>query len=236
MPATPVSQRSFRRRGGMLAVHQLEASSKDNPPVEVEPDVISLSPSIGQPDPFDGSARSSEVDPIEGSREVEVTMRGGVHGSSDRASGSHQIIYPRHPCTCRCTTHLCHVGTTAGDRSIEIELPESEVATEIEDRYSQPPIRRHESAPRAKDQPTLSMGGEDVEDPLNPVSTATSDEKVGQATDSESRPRSQIHALMDLGLTVLPNTPEVFFEIGRPVLHELIHLPEIWHTDCLFTW
>jgi hypothetical protein len=145
------------------------------------------------------------------------------------------MVDPRHPGSYRSATHLCHVGTTAGDRSIEIELPESQVAAEIQDRYPKPPIRWHEATPRAKDKPPLPMGGENIEGPLKPVSTATTDEQVGQATDPESGPRSQIYAFVDLRLTVLPHTPEVLFEIRRPVLHELNHLPGIWHTDCLLT-
>jgi hypothetical protein len=77
------------------------------------------------------------------------------------------------------------------------------------------------------------VGGEYVEGPLKPVSTATSDEKVRQTTDPESRPGSHIYALVDLRLTVFPNSSEVLFEIRRSVQHEKTHPPEIWHAVCL---
>ena len=79
------------------------------------------------------------------------------------------------------------------------------------------------------------MGGKHVEGPLKPVSTATSDEEVGQTTNPESGPCPEIHALVNLWFTILLHAPEVFFEIGGSVLHEEIHLPEIWHAVCKLT-
>jgi hypothetical protein len=133
----------------------------------------------------------------------------------------------------RGTTQLCQVGTPAGDRPIQIQLPKSEAATEIEDWYAQTSIWWHESAPSTKDQPTLTMGGEHIKSPLKPISTTTTDEKVSQAADSESSPGSQIYALVNLRLTIFPNTSEVLFEIGRSVQHEKTHLRENWHAVCL---
>jgi hypothetical protein len=77
------------------------------------------------------------------------------------------------------------------------------------------------------------MGGEYVEGPLKPITTATSDEEVRQAAYSESRPGAQIYPLVDLRLAVFPNTSEVLFEIRRSVQHEKTHPPEIWHAVCL---
>lgn len=77
------------------------------------------------------------------------------------------------------------------------------------------------------------MGGEYVKGTLKPISTATSDEKIRQTTHSECGPGSQIYALVDLRLTVFPNTSEVLFEIGRSVQHEKNRPREIWHAVCL---
>ena len=146
---------------------------------------------------------------------------------------SDEILGSGKPGPFRSSTQLCQVGTSAGDRSIQIEFPETEAATEIEDRHPQPSVRWNQPAPGTQYQPGLAMGGENVESPLKPVSTATSDEQVRQSTNPESRPGPQIDALVDLRLTVFPDTPEVLFEIGRPVQHEKIHPPEIWHVVCL---
>ncbi len=79
----------------------------------------------------------------------------------------------------RSTTQLCQVGTPTRDRPIQIQLPETEATTEIEDRYPQTSIWWHESAPSPKNQPRLTMSGKDVEGSLKPISTTTSDEQVG---------------------------------------------------------
>jgi hypothetical protein len=79
------------------------------------------------------------------------------------------------------------------------------------------------------------MGREDVEGPLKPVSTTTSDEKVRQTADPETRPGPQIYALVDLGFPAFPNTSEVLSEIWGSVQHEKNRPPEIWHANCLLT-
>jgi hypothetical protein len=57
------------------------------------------------------------------------------------------------------------------------------------------------------------MGREEVQGALKPVSTATSDQKIRRTADAESRPRPQVDALVDLGLTGLPERSKVFLEI-----------------------
>jgi hypothetical protein len=156
-----------------------------------------------------------------------------MHSPSYRRTGVQKIVGSGESGPFRRPTQLCQVGTPTGDRPIQIQLPESEGATEIEDRYPQTSIWWHESAPSPKNQPRLTMGGEDVKGPLKPISTATSDEQVRQTTDSESSPGSQIYALVDLRLTIFPNTPEVLFKIRRSVQHEKTHPREIWHAVCL---
>jgi hypothetical protein len=57
------------------------------------------------------------------------------------------------------------------------------------------------------------MGREEVQGALKPVSIATSDQKVRRTANTERRPRPQINALVDLGLTGLPERSKVFLEI-----------------------
>jgi hypothetical protein len=56
------------------------------------------------------------------------------------------------------------------------------------------------------------VGGEQVDHPLKPVSTTTSDQKVGRAADAQRRPRAQIDALVDLRFAVFAERSEVLFE------------------------
>ncbi|MCW8985093.1 MAG: hypothetical protein OQK55_07095 [Thermoanaerobaculales bacterium] len=173
-----------------------------------------------------------KLDPVKNLGEAEVSLRCRVHGASYGRTGIEKALGSGKSGSFRSTAQLCQVGTTPGNCPIQIQLPKAEPTTEIENRYPQTPIRCHQSAPSPQYQPGLTMGSEYVEGPLKPVSTATSDEKVGQATDAESRPGSQIHTLVDLWLTVFPKISEVLFEIGRPVQHEKTRPPEIWHAIC----
>jgi hypothetical protein len=64
------------------------------------------------------------------------------------------------------------------------------------------------------------MGGEQVDHPLKPVSTTTSDHKVGRAADTQRRPRAQIHPLVNLRFPAFADCAEVLFEVRGTVLHE----------------
>jgi hypothetical protein len=195
----------------------LETRSNHDSPIHIEIEMGSASPTVGELDSLDRSPRSRELHPIKQRRELQMFLRGRDNRSPDRGSDCEQSLGPSKPGPCRGTTQLCHVGTAPGHRSIEVELPKSEAATEIQNRHPETTIGRYQSAPGTQHQPRLAMSGEHVKGPLKPVSTATTDEKVGQTTYSEHRPRSQIHAFVDLRLTIFPDTPEVLFEIGRAV-------------------
>jgi hypothetical protein len=156
-----------------------------------------------------------------------------MHGAPHRRTGIEKTLGSGESGPFRRTTQLCQLGTPTGHCSIQIQLPKPEAAAEIEDRYPQTSIRWYESAPSPQNQPCLAMCGEYVKGPLKPISTATSDQKVRQTTDSESSPGSQINAFVDFRFTVFPNTSEVLFEVGRSVQHEKFHPPEIWHAVCL---
>jgi hypothetical protein len=56
------------------------------------------------------------------------------------------------------------------------------------------------------------VGRKQVDNPLNPASSATSDQEVGLPTDSERRPRTQIHPFVDLGFAAFAKIPKVLFE------------------------
>jgi hypothetical protein len=212
--------------------HQLETCTDHHLPIQVDIDGCPSSPALGELNSLDRSAGLGEIDPVENRCEAQVPAGRRVHGASHRRTGIHEILGAGQPGSFRGSAQLCQVGTPARDRPIQIEFPETQTAAEIEDRYSQTSIRWHQPTPGTQNHPHLAMGGENVECPLKPISTATSDEKVGLTTDPEGRPGSQIYSFVDLRLTVFPDTPEVHFEIGRPVQHEKIHLPEIWHAVC----
>jgi hypothetical protein len=64
------------------------------------------------------------------------------------------------------------------------------------------------------------VGGEQVDHPLKPVSTTTSDHQIGRATDAKSRPCPQIDPLVNLRLAAFAEGTEVLFEARGTVLHE----------------
>jgi hypothetical protein len=74
----------------------LKAGSNHHSPVEVEGESESFSaaPTVGEENPFDRPAWSSYVDPVEGSRNLQLTQRSRVHGASDRAPSSNKIFDP----------------------------------------------------------------------------------------------------------------------------------------------
>jgi hypothetical protein len=61
------------------------------------------------------------------------------------------------------------------------------------------------------------MRCEQVEGPLKPVSTATSDQEVGHTADAEDCPGAQIHPLVDLRLAPYLKAAEVRFEAHEVV-------------------
>ncbi len=63
------------------------------------------------------------------------------------------------------------------------------------------------------------MGGKQVENPLEPVSTATSDQQVGNATDAETCPGSQVDPIVDLGIASLAKIAQVLSE-GRETVSQ----------------
>jgi hypothetical protein len=64
------------------------------------------------------------------------------------------------------------------------------------------------------------VGCEQVDYPLKPVSTATSDHKVGRAADAKRRPRAQIDPFVNLRFAAFAERAEVLFEARGTVLHE----------------
>jgi hypothetical protein len=207
-----------RRRGSPIT-HQLKTSTYHHPSIEIEIDPSPPSPAIGQLDSLDRTARSNELHPVQRRRKSHMAARCRVHGASYRRTGIHQVFGSGQTGPFRSAAQLCQVGTPTSNRSIQIQLPKSEATTEIEDRHPEAPIRCHEPAPGTQHQPRLAVGGKHVDDPLKPASTATSDEQVRLSTDAQRRPGSQIYSLVDLGLTILPDTSEVLFEIWRTVHH-----------------
>jgi hypothetical protein len=113
-----------------------------------------------------------------------MAARCRVYGASYRRTGIHQVFGSGQAGPFRSAAQLCQVGTPTSNRSIQIQLPKSEAAAEIEDRHPQTSIRCHEPAPSTQHQPRLAIGGKHVEDPLKPTSTATSDEQVRLSTDA----------------------------------------------------
>jgi hypothetical protein len=170
------TQRVSGRRGWSPITYQLETRTNHHRPTQIKIDFCPASSAIGKLNSLDRPAWSGKLHPVEHRCEAEVSLRCRVHGAPYRRTGIQEILGSGESGSFRRTTQLCQVGTPAGDRSIQIQLPKSEATTEIEDRYPQTSIRWHESAPSAQYQPRLTMGGEYVKGPLKPISTATSDE------------------------------------------------------------
>ena len=164
---------------------ELEASAQDHPPIQVKPE--SAVSNVGA-DPFCGSSRSAHIDPVEQPGQGKEIMDRGMNRPPNGTGGSEHRIDPAEPGPCSSATHLCQVGTAPRHRPVEIELPQSEIATEVEHRHSKPATGGYETAARTQDKPGLTVGGEQVDHPLKPVSTTTSDHQIGRTTDAKRRP------------------------------------------------
>jgi hypothetical protein len=64
------------------------------------------------------------------------------------------------------------------------------------------------------------VGGEQVDHPLKPVNTTTSDHQIGGATNAKRRPCPQIDPLVNLRFAAFAEGTEVLFEARGTVLHE----------------
>jgi hypothetical protein len=197
----------------------LQAGSENDPPVQFELDARLQPVAMSDSDPLDGPPRPRQINPVEDSFEVALAMGSCVNCASYGAADSHQVVESGHAGACRSATHLCQVGTTPGYGTVEVEIPETEGPTEIDHRYPKAAIHRYEPTPGTENQPPLAVGREHVDRPLKPVSTATTDEEIGQATDAERRPSPQVDALVNLGFTVFLCGSEVLLEIRRSVEH-----------------
>ena len=135
-----------------------------------------------------------------------------MYRTSHRARSCHQRFHSGNPGPCCSPTHLCQVGTTSSDRTIEIQLPQTEITAEIQYRHPEPAVWRNQATPGTQHEPGQAVCREEVDSALKPVSTTTSDQQIGQTTDPEGRPRPQINPLVNLWLAPLPKISEVCFE------------------------
>jgi hypothetical protein len=213
LSAVPVEKEHPTRGWRVHFGHQLQTGSKHNPAIEIETDSLMPIVAISDPNPLHHSAWPRKIHPVENAFQVPLSLRSRVDCAPDRASSPHQIIETRHAGACCSTTHLCQVGTSSSYCAVEVELPETQGPTEIDNWDPEAPIGRDKAASGTEHEPTLTMGRENVNCPLKPVSTTTSDEEIGEATDAKGSPRPQIDALVNLGLSVLLNSSEVLFEI-----------------------
>ena len=188
---------------------ELETSAQNHPPIQVKPESVG---SNTRTNPFHGSSRPAHINPVEQPGQGEEIMDRGVDRPPHGTAGAEDRLHPAESGPCGGATHLCQVGTAPSHRPIEIELPQSEVATEVEHRHPEPVTGGYEAAPRTQNKPSLTVGGEQVDHPLKPVSTTTSDQQIGRATDAERRPRAQIDPLVDLRFTAVAERAEVLFK------------------------
>jgi len=196
---------------------ELEASADDHSPIQVESETAVSNPGAN---PFHGPPRSAEVYPVKDPGQGREFMDRGMNRPPNRTGGTKHRLHPTEPGPCCGATHLCQVGTSPRDRSVEIELPQGEVAAEIDHRHPKPAIGGHETAPRTQNEPWSTVGGEQVEYPLKPVSTTTSDQQICRPADAKRGPGAQIDPLMDLRVTAFAEFAEVLFEARGTVLHE----------------
>jgi hypothetical protein len=228
---------SAREMSGALArdriASQLHSRPNQHPTFQVDERFLAVSPSISQIHSLIRVARACQIDPIDDPGKRLLAVHEGVDRAANRTPGHHEVVGSVHARSCRSATHLCQVGTTSRNRTIEIQFPQPEISTEIENRKSQPAVGRYETAAGPQHEPPFTVCCKHVEGTLKPISTATTDEQVGQASDSECRPGPQVNSFVDFRLTILLNASEVLFENGEAVLHEYFQPPEIWHNDCL---
>jgi hypothetical protein len=163
----------------------LETSAQDHPPIQVKPE---SAVSDAGADAFCGSSRSAHIDPVEQPGHGKEIMDRGMNGPPHGTGGRKHRLDPTEPGPCSGATHLCQVGTTPGHRPVEIEFPKSEIATEVEHRHSKPATGGNETAASTQNKPWLTVGGEQVDHPLKPVSTTTSNHQIGRAANTKRRP------------------------------------------------
>ena len=188
---------------------ELKTSTQDHPPIEVK---LEAAVSEAGLDPFYRFSRSAHINPVDQPGQGKEIMDRGMDRPPHRTAGTEHRLHPAEPGPCSSATHLCQVGTASRHRPVEIELPKGEVATEVDHRHPEPAAGGYETAPRTQNKPWLTVGGEQVDHPLKPVSTTTSDQQIGRATDAKRRPRAQIHPFVDLRFAAVAEGAEVRFE------------------------
>ncbi len=188
---------------------ELKTSAQDHPPFQVK---LEAAVSDAGPDPFYGPSRTAHINPVDQPGQGKEIMDRGMDRPPHRTAGTEHRLHPAEPGPCSGATHLCQVGTAPRHRPVQIELPQGKVSTEVEHRYPEPATGGNETAARTQNNPWLTVGGEQVNHPLKPFSTTTSDQQIGRATDAKRRPRAQIHPLVDLRFAAVAECAEVLFE------------------------
>ena len=188
---------------------ELKTSTQDHPPIEVKLEAAVSEPGL---DPFYRSSRTAHINPVDQPGQGKEIMDRGMDRPPHRTAGTEHRLHPAEPGPCSGATHLCQVGTTSCNRPVEIELPQGEIATEVEHRHPKSATGGYETAARTQNKPRLTVGGEQVDHPLKPVSTTTSDQQIGRATDAKRRPRAEIDSLVDLRFAAVAKRAEVLFE------------------------
>jgi hypothetical protein len=199
---------------------ELEAGAKDDCATHVDLHHGFGLTAFPYPGPLNTGARTGDVDPIQNFIKREMTSNSCVDRASERVGGHRECLHPRKAGPCRSATHLCQVGTTTGNHSVQVEFPQSEIATQVQHRNPQTPIGGNEAASGSESEPRKAVGRKEVEGCLNPVSSTTTDQQVGLAAYAEGSPRPEVYPLVKLGLTPLSNVSEVLFEVSKGVLHD----------------
>jgi hypothetical protein len=109
--------------GRKTVAGELEAGANDDRATHVEFYPGFSLPAFPCPRPFDGSPGPSYVDPIENLIECQMTSYCRLNRPPQRVRSCGECLHPGKAGPCRGATHLCQVGTTAGDDAIEIEFP-----------------------------------------------------------------------------------------------------------------